>query len=40
MNTNRPIDCEQQMAAPVIAKIVRENDQKMRNWLKLRVAEG
>ena len=31
---------EQRMTAPVIAKIVRENDQTVRNWLKRWMAEG
>ena len=28
------------MIAPAIAKIVRENDQTIRNWLKRLMAEG
>ena len=31
---------EQRMIAPAIAKIVRENDQTIRNWLKRWMAEG
>jgi len=31
---------EQRMSAPAIAKIVRENDQTVRNWLKRWMAEG
>jgi len=31
---------EQRMTAPAIAKIVRENDQTVRNWLKRWMAEG
>ena len=31
---------EQRMTAPAIAKIVRENDQTVRNWLKRYQAEG
>ena len=31
---------EQRMSAPAIAKIVRENDQTVRNWLKRYLAEG
>lgn len=31
---------EQDMSAPVIAEIVRESDQTVRNWLKRYVAEG
>jgi transposase len=31
---------EQRMRAPAIAKIVRENDQTVRNWLKRYLAEG
>lgn len=31
---------EQRMTAPIIAKIVRENDQTVRNWLKRWMAEG
>jgi transposase len=31
---------EQRMTVPTIAKIVRENDQTVRNWLKRWVAEG
>lgn len=31
---------EQRMTAPVIAKIVREDDQTVRNWLKRYLAEG
>jgi transposase len=31
---------EQRMTAPAIAKIVRENDQTVRNWLKRCMAEG
>jgi transposase len=31
---------EQRMTAPAIAKIVRENDQMVRNWLKRYLAEG
>jgi transposase len=31
---------EQRMTAPVIASIVRENDQTVRNWLKRYLAEG
>jgi transposase len=31
---------EQRMTAPAIAKIVRENDQTVRNWLKRWIAEG
>jgi transposase len=31
---------EQRMTAPAIAKIVRETDQTVRNWLKRYLAEG
>jgi len=31
---------EQRLTAPAIAKIVRENDQTVRNWLKRWMAEG
>jgi transposase len=31
---------EQRMRAPAIAKIVREDDQTVRNWLKRYLAEG